>query len=690
MLNPLAAIDAAEFVRYTIYGLVLASTYFIAASGLVLTYQTTGVFNLAHGAVGMASAFVYWELSESWGLPVLLSVFLTVFVAAPALGLVFEWGFRQLTDASLATTLVITVAAMAVILAAVGHVWADAQGSSLPYFFQGDSFRVGDVVITYHDVITLVVSAFVAGGIALLLHLSRIGVAMRGVVENRELAALNGVSAVRVGQLAWSVGCGLAAVAGILIAPSLGLNTTGLTLLVVSAYAAAMVGRLRSLPLTYLGALILGLAVAYTSFYAPRFFENNLWPTWLARLPETVPVIMLFVVLLILPRERLTGWNARVGKSLRIPTLRQSLFGSGVLIAITAVIAWWMPNPNQDILLWGEPLAFGLIVLSLVPIAGWGGQVPLCQITFAGLGAWVMAKWASTGSPIGLILAIAVVAAVGALVALPSLRLQGLYLTLSTLALAVVAEKMFFPQSIAFISNTSVPRVDLGFLDLKDSRVYLVFLAIAYALVASILLAIRRGPFGRRLAAMRDSPAACATLGLNLTATKLQVFALSAGIAGLGGALWGGLHQSVTNEQFTMLGGLPILLFAVIGGISTVSGALMGGIFFALLTWIGQRWGGTDIVFMGLNLGSIQWLLDLAPAVTVIALAKQPDGSVPQIAEAWERVRDQITRRRTQAFDPDDPLARVDTSMPLGDVLDPLEVHALDEALELRGAALDA
>lgn len=689
-MHVLASFDSAEFVRTTIFGLVLASTYFIAASGLVLTYQTTGVFNLAHGAIGMASAFVYWQLSVGWGWPVWLSLIVTVVIAAPLLGLVFEWGFRQLADASLATTLVITVAALAVILALVGHVWSDALGSSLPFFFQGNSVTVHDVVITYHDIITLIVSLLVALGIRLLLHQSRIGVAMRGVVENRDLAALNGVSTTRVSQLAWGAGCGLAAVAGVLIAPSLGLSVTGLTLLVISAYAAAMVGRLRSLPLTYLGSVILGLAVAYTTFYGPKFFEGDHWPVELTRLPETIPVIMLFVVLLILPRERLVGWNARVGKTLRIPTLGQSLVGSAVLVAISIVIAFWMPNPNQDILYWGEPLAFGLIVLSMVPLTGWGGQVSLCQISFAGLGAWAMAEWASTGSPLGLLAAVALVAAVGAVVALPSLRLQGLYLTLSTLALAVMAEKLFFPQSFAFINNTAIPRVDIGFLDLSDSRHYLVFLAFAYALVASVLLAIRRGPFGRRLAAMRDSPAACATLGLNLTRTKLQVFALSAGIAGLGGALWGGLHLSVSSDQFTMLAGLPILLFAVIGGISTVSGALVGGIFFAIITWVGDRWGATTLVFMGFNLGSVQWILDLAPAATVIALAKEPDGAIPQIAEAFRDIKEQFSQRGTEAAGDEDPLAGVDASRPLGATLSPLELDALDEALEVKGVTVDA
>src|SRR5690606_4942556 len=105
---------------------------------------------------------------------------------------------------------------------------------------------------------------------------------------------------------------------------------------------------------------------------------------------------------------------------------------------------------------------------------------------------------------------------------------------------------------------------------------------------------LRRGPFGRRLLAMKDSPAACATLGMNLTVTKLQVFVVSAALAGLGGALLAGLQGTATPSDYEVLRGLPILLLAVAGGISMVSGSLVGGTFLASFAvipgWVPAQW----------------------------------------------------------------------------------------------------
>src|SRR5690606_2360781 len=128
---------------------------------------------------------------------------------------------------------------------------------------------------------------------------------------------------------------------------------------------------------------------------------------------------------------------------------------------------------------------------------------------------------------------------------------------------------------------------------LESDRAFFVFMAVCFAVVAVGLTVIRNGHFGRRLAAMKDSPAACATLGIDLTVTKLQVFALSAGIAGLGGALiamW--KSSSVGRNDFALLdggaeAGLPLLLVAVIGGITSVTGALVGCILFVGMPLIG-------------------------------------------------------------------------------------------------------
>jgi branched-chain amino acid transport system permease protein len=168
------------------------------------------------------------------------------------------------------------------------------------------------------------------------------------------------------------------------------------------------------------------------------------------------------------------------------------------------------------------------------------------------------------------------------LVALPALRLQGLYLALTTMAFAVMLDNMFFNKRYGFGLGGALPVPRPSLFD-SESR-YLVLMAAAFGAMAVLVLALKRGPFGRRLAAMRDSPAACATLGLDLTRTKLAVFALAASMAGVAGVFFGGQRGTAGTSDVLMAQGLPILLVAVIGGITSVSGPLLGGLLYSILT----------------------------------------------------------------------------------------------------------
>jgi branched-chain amino acid transport system permease protein len=267
-------------------------------------------------------------------------------------------------------------------------------------------------------------------------------------------------------------------------------------------------------------------------------------------------------------------------------------------------------------------------MLSLVLLVGYGGQVSLCQMSFAGVGAFAMAKWGGDGTIFGILLAGALTAAVGGLVALPSLRLQGLYLALSTMAFALFMQTMFFPQEQVFgnFGSLKVGRLDLPGISFDGERAYFVLLALMFALFGVFVLWVRRSTFGRILAAMRDSPVACATLGLSLTRTKLAVFMIAAAMAGIGGALLGGLKTTAGSTDFLMIQSLPLLLLAVIGGITSVGGALLGGMLFALPTLVPQAWTWV---------GDLQFLWTGIAAVTI---GRNPNGLAFQITERLRKV----------------------------------------------------
>jgi branched-chain amino acid transport system permease protein len=418
-------------------------------------------------------------------------------------------------------------------------------------------------------------------------------------------------------MLSWAVGASMASIAGILLAPVLQMDVIVLTLLVVNGYAAAMFGRLRSLPMTYLGGLLLGLIETYAISYL------NL-SGWLIGLRPSIPVLFLFIVLLALPEARLRSGRL-IGASMpRVPRGRKSLLGGVGLVAGAGVLSFVLSNAN--LIRAGQGLALAIIMLSLVLLVGYGGQVSLCQMTFAGVGAFVMAKYGGSGSLFGIILAGAVAAVVGGLVALPSLRLQGLYLALSTMAFALLMEKMFFSNEHIFGTGGSlkVGRLDIFGISFDSERAYFVLLALVFAAFGVFVLWIRRGSFGRVLAAMRDSPVACATLGLSLTRTKLAVFMIAAGMAGIGGAMLGGLKTTAGTIDFLMLQSLPLLLLAVIGGITSVGGALLGGMLFALPTLVSWAW-----------VGELQFLWTGIAAVTI---GRNPNGVSNQLTERFRKI----------------------------------------------------
>jgi branched-chain amino acid transport system permease protein len=308
-----------------------------------------------------------------------------------------------------------------------------------------------------------------------------------------------------------------------------------------------------------------------------------------------------------------------------VPSLRASVAGGAALIAVAAVAAGTMSIPN--LITAGDLLAYGVILLSLVLLTGYGGQVSICQLTFAGMGAFVVAKLGAT--PFGFAAAIVCAALLGALVALPAIRLQGLYLALATLAFARFVDLIFFndPKVFGAGGSLEVGRFHLGPLAVRGERAEFVFLAVAFGVVAVGVLAIRRGFFGRQLAAMGDSPAACSTLGMNLARTKLVVFTVSAGIAGFGGGLLGGLHTAVSANDFVMLQSLSLLLIVTLGGVASVAGALLGGLFFA----------GSHLLLQ--HHGNLSNLVYAAPGLGVIILARYPGGVVSQIRDALERWR---------------------------------------------------
>jgi len=558
-----------SFVSFTIFGLVSGAAYAIAASGLVLTYTTTRVFNIAHGAFGMVLAFVFWDFSERQGLPLWLSLVLVLLVVAPATGwFVSRFVTKGLGEAPVSVALVVTVGLFVGLIGLAQQIWPP-EARFVPPFFAETSFQLGDTFVTAHQLITILSSIVVAVLLYLLLNRTRIGTAMRASVDNPELLKLFGGRPEQVASLSWAIGISLAALGGVLLVSVVGLDYYALTLLVINAYAAAMLGRLRSLPLTFVGAMGLGLLTSYASAYLPTEGLLN-------SVRNVVPALFLFAVIIILPQAQLRIGQVKGIVSAPLPSLGKAVGWGLALLAFVGLVAGSTSQAN--LLLVGTAATYAIVMLSLVLLTGYGGHVSLAQLTFAGVGALAYAKL-DQPNLYGLVVSALIAAAVGGLVALPVLRLTGLYLALSTLAFASIMDKMIFQADFAFGFNGTLPAGRLSILGapINGTGGYVFAMTVFLVLVAWGLLLLRRGVLGRMLIAMRDSPAACGTLGLDMRWFRVGLFAMSAGIAGLAGALFAGLRGTIGSADFQSFNSLPLLLLAVVFGVTSITGAVLGG-----------------------------------------------------------------------------------------------------------------
>jgi branched-chain amino acid transport system permease protein len=585
------------FVSYTITGLFFGAAYAVAASGLVLTYTTTRVFNLAHGATSMIMAFLYWQLHVEAGLGTWPSIALVLLVIAPAYGVALErLVMRRLTDSPVSVVLVVTLGLFVFLIGIAKYFWPSDQQRYVARFFGYDSFPVLGVQMYYHHLITIIVAAAAAAALYVLLNRTRIGTAMRAAVDNRELLELFGARANRVSMLSWAIGSSLAGLAGVLLVSQTGLDYYSLTFLVINSFAAAMLGRLSSLPLTYIGAMILGLLVGYSQYvHSPQFVADGL--------QTSLPTLMLFAILIFVPQVRLRVGQVKGILAANVPSGRRAVSGGiGLLIAAVVVLPFLDATNTQR---FGIAVTYAIVMLSLVLLTGYGGFVSLAQLSFVGVGATVVAKL-HTSSPLAILAAIVISAAVGALVALPVLRLTGLYLALATIAFGQLMDNLVFKSNAlyGFGKFLRVKRVSLFGYDFESTGTYVFFMVGVFVLLAVGLLALRRGPVGRLLIALRDSPAACGTLGLNQRWFRVAVFSASAGIAGLGGSLLAGLNRFATADDFQTMYSLLLLLAVVVAGVTTASGAFFGGLLLMLLPVLestSKSLAGLEFLVIGLG-----------------------------------------------------------------------------------------
>ena len=552
----------AEFLPFIVIGLSVGSIYGLAATGLVLTYKTSGIFNFAYGALASVSVFIFYELHDVQGWPWPVVGGLCVFVVGPVMGYLLELLSRQLAAADRTLQIGAMVGLIVWIVSITGIMFSSTSGI-FPSFLPTTTVRLLDVNVQWEQIIVAVVGFAAAGALYAFLRFTRRGVELRAVVDDPDLLSVTGTSSVRVRRLAWMIGSSFAALSGLLIAPNLQLSALALTLLVVQAFSAAAIGYFTNLPLTYVGGLLTGIAGALATKYVVNV-------PWLIGFPSSLPFVVLFIVLLVTPRSKLVVRSFVVAR--RIPPswhapVRARLYSGVVFLAVLCAVPWLV---GTDLASYTSALIMVILILSLGLLLRTSRQVSLCQYGFAAIGAAAMGHFTSAGIPwlFALLLAALVAVPVGAFIAIPAIRLSGVFLALATLGFGILLEQMVYTMGWMFgPSSNGLPttRPDLsigGFQFGSDEGMY--FVVVAFVLVIAVTVAVlTETRLGKLLRAMGDSPVALDTYGVNVNVIRVLVFCISAFIAAVAGALTASVNTYAIGSEFPSFSSLVLVTIVI-------------------------------------------------------------------------------------------------------------------------------
>lgn len=635
----------ADLISAVLRGMTFGSVYGLLAVGLVLTFKTSGVFNLAYGAQAYTTAAVYFDTRIRHHWPIPFALLLAVVIVGPLTGLILDrLLFRYLRNAS-STARLVTVLGLLVAMPQAVDLWFGSANSTATGVVP-DGLKVyhpfGGVFLYRDDIATIAITVAIVIGLVVLFRSTALGLRMRAVVESSRMTELAGVNAEMVSMSSWMLASFIAGLTGVLIAPALSqVNNIFYTPLVVAAISAAVLASLSSIPIAFVGGLGLGVLQQILSIYLPT---NSVLAT---NLRPSLPFVVLFVILIFSPglrnRRDLADPLAGVAPPPPQPIARErsrelTIGLRGWWTVVLGLLSYyiffhanlsWVQATQQAVI-------FAIIFSSIVVITGMAGEISLCQATFAGIGGFVTFQL-STSQGMSVLVAIvigaAVAAVVGAILAIPVLRLGGIYLSLATLAFALFFENVMVKFSWVGgpPSPPPIPRPQLGSIDFASEKSFLLLCIVALLLVGAVIGLVRNGTTGRVLSALRGSEVASASIGINPARARIIAFALSAAIAGLGGGLLATCNTQVNfqSNYATDLGLVWIVLVVSLGS-RTFEGALQAAASFIFFPLVILQEAGPWIVnhvqpwyhLTGLPAGLLPILFGLG----ALTYAKHPEG----------------------------------------------------------------
>jgi branched-chain amino acid transport system permease protein len=634
---------------YLYPGIVIGALYALLGGSITLTYSLTGVINLAVGATAYATAYLFYHLVtvNNWALAPAAVLCL---LAAPVFGLVIWAGvFRHIENRDLIVQLTASIG-IAVALPALMQFALPTENVYQTPGIVPNGFavlRLGSFNTTRDQLAAVIGAVVLLGGLILAVEKTRLGLSIRAVVDRPRLAAGAGINTTRLSAFSWILTSFLTGAAGILLSPLLQLDPGIYTSLSVAALSVALAGRFRSLGVTTLAGLALGVLASEITGYAPQgsVIANGL-----------VPALPFFLLagLLLVGRTSLRArqdaasegaarsYSGGLGQAVlsRLPALSGlrpgryliGLIAGGVftLVAMYSFNAYWTATLAAGI-------AFAVTFLSFTISAGNGGVLCLGQAGIAAFGAIVAGRLAAEAGlslPLSMLIAVLCAAFCGVVLGAVGTRLDQVGFALVTLAFALFCEDFAFNlQALIPLAGVNYPNFQIGGLDPSQSDILLG--AIIFAVLAVLVSLFRRSRFGRVSTAIRGNPVEAESLGINVRAFRVGVFALGSAIAGLGGGLIGIEQGNVSTSDFALLTGLVWLAVVVTIGVRSFGGALVAGLLFAI----------APAAFELVNINGFGNLPTVLFGLGAIGIARDPRGFLAQ----WSDVLAKLLTKREPA-----------------------------------------
>jgi branched-chain amino acid transport system permease protein len=674
------------------------------AAGLLLVYKSSRIIGFAHGSIALGASIVAFTLvGERWSWWVVTPL---VIVGAAAAGVLIEAALlRRFANSPRLVPTVATIAAGQVLVVAVYSLpkWRFGVDLLAPLdppmlarlptrqfhapFAESLVWRAGTVRFTGDHLVATIGALAALAALAAFLRYSRSGTAIRAAAENPERAALLGIGTGSLGTIVWAIAGALAGLSTVLGEPLHNGNlitatiTGGGSSLLLRGLAAAVVGRMTNLPRT------ITAAVALTVFERCVF-----WSTGRTAVNDVVVLLVIGGALLV-QRKRLSrteedasaGWAAAeeirpVPAILRaLPSVQTGRRWVAGILAVAVIGYPFAMSPSQVYI--GTTYAiYGIVAVSLVVLAGWGGQISLGQFGLVAVGAAVggsLTANAHVPFPIAALLASVAGGAVAILLGLPALRIRGLYLAVTTLAFAVAMSSFVLDRRrFGFLVPPKVSRPRIGFVNFADERAYYYLTIAGLAVAVIVATRLRRTRTGRVLIAMRDNERAAQSMGISLMRTRLATFAISGAIAAFAGVLLVHQTNALRPEGFTPERSIQMFLMTVIGGLGSVSGVLTGALYL----------GSTELFVS--SLANRLFLSSFGVLMVLVFFPRGLGGVVYSARDAWLRrtaIREKIFVRSLLGDVRD--LGSERSRAPLAPAPDPEPVYEVESDVRVAGGS---